>query len=695
MKATVADLRSGAIDGVITVDMLGEGFDLPHLKVAALHAEHRSLAVTLQFIGRFARTSTEANLGPASFFAVPSEIEPDAKGLYVPGAEWNEIVESMSREQIEEEASARDFTRSFALPQDISVDDDEDEDDAEYDQLGDEEAARLLRTVRPYFHVKAYDALDTPNLSAALRVPRSMVPLVTRVSEKHDAVIWIGREDQLTSFSTHEGWIDRQHAMFLLVHVAEHKLLFICSSERENSVYDALAESVLEKKHRRLSTAQVNRVIRGVLSPDVFSLGLKNLAGAGAMGGESYQQRTGPSTAKTVRVADAAAYGQGHVFLRGEENGELITIGFSSSSKIWSNRRDGLDQFVAWMKRLASKLRDTAPVVTGSPLDLIRASRRIDRFETPVVGADLPADAYVRLDLRVRSGDVDTRLADFDVHVIDQSETIVEFSLIAPNVMLPFRLTLDALPLIDPLDDDAAAAVIQREGRRADETLLAYLNAEPPSFYLESLARVDGDEQHDPPGRDTLEPIARQIVAISWSKLGVDVFKEKPAPGAKSIFEYVEDRLLASSASVVFLDDGAGEMADYVSIAEKDGTVTVSLYHCKAAKRDASVPNQQIASLYEVVGQAVKCRRYMDPRRLSDQLAHRRTLKGSAFRRGDISLAQRLLAAPYRPVFQVVVVQPSLSTSPSEPIARLLESADAYTRGTRELPLLFWGTAGT
>lgn len=58
--------RRGAIDAldsrgtriVVCVDMLGEGFDLPALKVAALHAPHKSLAVTLQFIGRFARVAS-------------------------------------------------------------------------------------------------------------------------------------------------------------------------------------------------------------------------------------------------------------------------------------------------------------------------------------------------------------------------------------------------------------------------------------------------------------------------------------------------------------------------------------------------------------------------------------------------------------------------------------------------------------
>jgi hypothetical protein len=46
--------RSGL--GVAFVGVLGEGFDLPSLKIAAYHNPHRSLPVTIQFAGRVART---------------------------------------------------------------------------------------------------------------------------------------------------------------------------------------------------------------------------------------------------------------------------------------------------------------------------------------------------------------------------------------------------------------------------------------------------------------------------------------------------------------------------------------------------------------------------------------------------------------------------------------------------------------
>ena len=71
--------------------MLGEGFDLPILKVAALHSPDKSLAITLQFIGRFARTTAQ-NLGRATFFALASDMEIERVKLYREGAVWEEIL---------------------------------------------------------------------------------------------------------------------------------------------------------------------------------------------------------------------------------------------------------------------------------------------------------------------------------------------------------------------------------------------------------------------------------------------------------------------------------------------------------------------------------------------------------------------------------------------------------------------------
>jgi superfamily II DNA or RNA helicase len=51
----VQRLRGGQIRAVGVVGMLGEGFDLPALRLVAYHDKHRSLPATVQLIGRLAR----------------------------------------------------------------------------------------------------------------------------------------------------------------------------------------------------------------------------------------------------------------------------------------------------------------------------------------------------------------------------------------------------------------------------------------------------------------------------------------------------------------------------------------------------------------------------------------------------------------------------------------------------------------
>ncbi len=81
VKRIITQLQDNELDGIICVNMLGEGFNFPSLKIAAIHAPHRSLGVTLQFVGRFARTAG-SDLGRATFLAIPSDIEIEAERLY-------------------------------------------------------------------------------------------------------------------------------------------------------------------------------------------------------------------------------------------------------------------------------------------------------------------------------------------------------------------------------------------------------------------------------------------------------------------------------------------------------------------------------------------------------------------------------------------------------------------------------------
>src|SRR6185437_13538002 len=110
----IAKLRNREVDGIICVNMLGEGFDLPALKVAAIHSPHKSLAATLQFIGRFARTGG-AQIGGATFHAIPSDIQIATEQLYQEDAAWQTMIINLSETAVAEEIATREVLDTFAM----------------------------------------------------------------------------------------------------------------------------------------------------------------------------------------------------------------------------------------------------------------------------------------------------------------------------------------------------------------------------------------------------------------------------------------------------------------------------------------------------------------------------------------------------------------------------------------------------
>lgn len=90
--------------------MLGEGFDLPQLKIAAFHDIRKSLPA-LQFAGRFTRTSIDSTLGNATFIAniAIAETEEELSELYAQDSDWNLLLSNLSSGQINEQIRSRRF----------------------------------------------------------------------------------------------------------------------------------------------------------------------------------------------------------------------------------------------------------------------------------------------------------------------------------------------------------------------------------------------------------------------------------------------------------------------------------------------------------------------------------------------------------------------------------------------------------
>jgi superfamily II DNA or RNA helicase len=106
---------------VVCVDMLGEGYDLPNLKIAAIHDHHKSLAITLQFIGRFTRSSNSGNIGDATAIVNIADpgIESGLKQLYSQDADWDSILRRLSEDRISKEIDLQKIIDSLKSKGDL------------------------------------------------------------------------------------------------------------------------------------------------------------------------------------------------------------------------------------------------------------------------------------------------------------------------------------------------------------------------------------------------------------------------------------------------------------------------------------------------------------------------------------------------------------------------------------------------
>ena len=115
-------MRSRESRIVVCVDMLGEGFDLPSLKIAAIHDPHKSLGVTLQFVGRFARVTEELGDATVVVGRPDSGFDGRLRELFAQDADWNLIIRDLSEMTVGEQEQVSEFESGFgSLPEEVSL----------------------------------------------------------------------------------------------------------------------------------------------------------------------------------------------------------------------------------------------------------------------------------------------------------------------------------------------------------------------------------------------------------------------------------------------------------------------------------------------------------------------------------------------------------------------------------------------
>ena len=666
-------LASAEIDGIICVAMMGEGFDFPQLKIAAIHSPHKSLAVTLQFIGRFARTAGQ-KLGSAKFIAIPQDIAAETSELYRESAEWQQIVTNLSATRIDREVRIKNIAASFQ-PLELK--------DAEMEDV-------VMADFKPYYHVKIYELEDEPDFSTLPTFPPGMSILRHEVSEEHNSSLLLLKQ------LTRPRWTDLnqfalvEHDLVILYYHEESKLLFVNCSRRTLSFYKLFEKHYGNGAAALLSGPHINRVIANLQRPEFFNVGLKNTVQNSNT--ESYLIKSGPSAQNAISATDGLRYQRGHLFGKGlNEEGKSVTIGYSSSSKVWSNTSARVGELLEWCSALAIKLQTRGPVVTGTPLDSLDAGEESSDLPAGVVGVGW-GDAAYRKFPRVKFvlGDsiFEGQLLDCDLRIKVEEQKVAKWHVELNHEVLPSPLLLDfefdsGRPTFKWSEDRGYKTYIL--GEHEEVELTEYLSHYPLVFFLEDFSRLEGSTfRRNKNAKIMLQQ--DQLRSLAWKKQGVDI-EEEIAPGGlnleriHSIQDYLGSTLVGSNAEIVFFDHGSGEIADFITFAmEGDNTLKVTLYHCKGSA--GKNPGDRVGDAYEVCGQVSKCLVWLKTKAaLRTKISERESSGGSKFLKGTRNQFLNLLAddRPQRLEFEICLVQPGISISAvSQKIGHILGAASDH-----------------
>ena len=682
IDAARTKLKSGESRIVICVDMLGEGFDMPELKIAAFHDLRKSLAVTLQLAGRFTRARDD--LGEPVFIANTADVnlKEELRALYTQDPDWNLLLPHLSEGAIGQELEAQRFIGGFVGQLD----------DIPLTEIQPAASMVVYRTQCGNWSPNKYKVAfrgsnDGEQVHPILNEAERMLVVI---AARRQGVPW-------TDIATVDGiaW-----ELCIAIWDQERALLYIHGSAN-NGNYSDLAKALCGDTVELIKAPDVFRVFSGINRLMLTNVGLDEQLGRQIR----YTGRMGPDVGALLAEATLATTTKAVLAGVGFEKGGPTSVGAGKRGRVWSNLRLRVDQFAAWCKNIGSKIDDPEidpeHVLRGTLIPML-----IDSRPTAVpVGVDWPAEI---LDL-VESATTISFGATINQHLTYVSIEPRDYTDSGPIVL---RVSCDQrevqirLNFIGRGKNADFSFVYEGDGRAtirrgAEQDLCDFLTEYPPTIWFADGSRLDGNVLVQL-RTDTALYSRDRLVTLDWTNTDLTQESQREERRTESVqFRMIEHIKAEARHEILFDDDGKGEAADIVGISLDSLTlpklITVDLYHCKYSS--APEPGARIGDMYEVCGQAQRSVLWMHNKdRRTDLFAH--LLKREALRiesgratRLEVGTRDRLieirdLSRTCRIAIRVFIVQPGLSKiQAADHQLAVLGVTEKFLQETYQVPL--------
>lgn len=655
---------------IVCVDMLGEGFDLPELKIAALHDVFKSVAVTLQFVGRFTRARTD--LGKATLIANTDQdrIDRALAKLYAEEADWNLLIATLSADR-----AGRAMDRASL-----------------FEGFQGDLTEIPLQTVEPSMNAIVFKTTDCtawdPYKIEDCVPTGSFIGM--KVNERERVAVCVLRHETQAKWTRSSAAIDVTWEL-LLAHWDEQKNMLYISSTGA-SVTDSVAAAICGEKTQRIRDQNVFRAFHDFRQLVIRNLGMTHRLG----GGTRYSMLMGidvndglDSLKKNERI-------QNNIFGSGFENGEPRNLGCSIKGKFWSQARvEDLTDWLRWCHRIGDLLTNESIPSTAAFAAAMRPTQITARPEAHPLVIHWPEGVLHSYEERVEIifGDKGFSITECDITLLNHEKTgPLQFCVSSEDEKAVFEIQFRDNKAFYP-QIGGTSATIKMPRRHMALSL----------FFEEDAPQIDfGDESfliyshhYVPPDKIDLKPLLEDRLTV-WDWTGTDIRVESQGleRRADSIQYRVIQELKKTDLDIIFDDDGSGEFADVIGMKIRDGVVEVLLCHCKYSSADD--PGSRVKDVYEVAGQALKSVQFCHkPKRFIRNLLKRektRLANGnpSRFEVGTVAKLKQLHAQwdQYRFEYSVWIVQPGISKAAiSDSVMHVLAFVEKSLIEHRRIPL--------
>ncbi|QRM40489.1 DEAD/DEAH box helicase [Rhizobium rhizogenes] len=572
---------------VVCVDMLGEGFDLPYLKIAALHDNHKSLAVTLQFIGRFTRKGDPTKIGDATVVTNIADPEAERKlaDLYAEGADWDRIIQRLSEERIAEELRLQDVVYGLKGGEGTL-----------HDQLS-------LWNLRPALSTQFFRTkCDTWTPTAYQKILPNAAESWFSYSEDDEVLVAVICRADEVGWGNYQNVLNTIYDLLIVRWDKDAGALCLYSSDYQGVRSERLAQIITDDDTQLVSGAPIFNILNNVELPLVKSLGSSRI------GAISFTSYFGPNVTEGLALIEKAQSELNNLACLGYENGErVIWGGTQRRGKVWQQKSGTIAEWIAWTKATWAKVTAKGEEQANVIRDFLKPEKLSAAYGSPPIAVQWGEQAQQRFNDRqsVVFGVIEASLYEVDLelgHIGPNGE--IHVRIVSDKSSAEYSLTIrEDLPGGYRHDHVSGPPVRFQVGNGEPIELPEYLLKDPfvvhyaDGTYSYNCYHIPANLSAGLFDRDRLE---------AWDWTGIPLNKESMHKiGDQATIQYRTAEMLKSEYDVVFNDDGCGEAADLVCLKDIDEeTIKLCLVHCKGAHGGRI--SQDITNFYTVCGQAQK-----------------------------------------------------------------------------------------